>query len=235
MVNVSVITITCNRRRFIPRLIEMYRAQLYPVDQMEWVIVDDSDATQKVADLFMSSGLPNIVYLPYKRGLLMGAKLNIAKERARGNIVVVMDDDDYYPPERVLIAVRALEENPDIDLAGCSKTYMYYTDTDEIYCAGPYNDNHALNCTIAFRSSYLGKYDDNEPCAVERAFLNDFTEDMVQLYSKNTILHIIHSTNTFNAIQGRDKGTLGLLKKTQLKLDNFIANDEMRQLFEGAY
>jgi glycosyltransferase involved in cell wall biosynthesis len=165
----------------------------------------------------------------------MGEKLNIAKGRATGEIVVVMDDDDYYPPERVLIAVRALEENPEISVAGCSKTYMYYTDTDEVFCAGPYNDNHALNCTIAFRSSYTGKYDDNEPCAVERAFLNDFTEDMVQLYSKNTILHIIHSTNTFNAIQGRDKGTLGLLRKTHLKLDNFIHDDEMRQAFMGAY
>lgn len=233
MVNVSVITITCNRRRFIPRLIEMYRAQLYPVDQMEWIIVDDGE--DKVADLFMYSYLPNIVYLPYKCGLLMGEKLNIAKGRATGEIVVVMDDDDYYPPERVLIAVRALEENPEILVAGCSKTYMYYTDTDEVFCAGPYNDNHALNCTIAFRSSYTGKYDDNEPCAVERAFLNDFTEDMVQLYSKNTILHIIHSTNTFNAIEGRNKGTLGLLRKTHLKLDNFIHDEEMRQAFMGVY
>jgi glycosyltransferase involved in cell wall biosynthesis len=183
----------------------------------------------------MYSYLPNVVYLPYDCGLLMGEKLNIAKGRATGDIVVVMDDDDYYPPERVLIAVRALEENPEILVAGCSKTYMYYTDTDEVFCAGPYNDNHALNCTIAFRSSYTGKYDDNEPCAVERAFLNDFTEDMVQLNSKNTILHIIHSTNTFNAIEGRNKGTLGLLRKTHLKLDNFIHDEEMRQAFMGAY
>jgi hypothetical protein len=58
---------------------------------------------------------------------------------------------------------------------------------------------------------------------------------MVQLYSKNTILHVIHSTNTFNAIQGRDKGTLGLLKKTQLKLDNFIADEEMQQAILYAY
>ena len=235
MINVSVITITCNRRRFIPRLIEMYKAQLYPLDQMEWIIVDDGDNDQKVADLFMYSDLPNIVYLPLAERQLMGAKLNIAKGRATGEIIVVMDDDDYYPPERVLIAVRAFEENPDILVAGCSKTFMYYTDTDEVFCAGPYNDNHALNCTIAFRLSYTGKYDDNEPCAVERAFLNDFTEEMVQLYSKNTILHIIHSTNTFNAIRGRDQGTLGLLKKTQLKLENFIHDEEMRRAFMGKY
>lgn len=231
MVNVSVITITCNRRRFIPRLIKIYRAQLYPIDQMEWIVIDDGD--EKVGDLFI--GIPNIRYVSLEKRLLMGAKLNIAKNRAKGDIVVVMDDDDYYPPERVLIAVRAFEENPEISVAGCSKTYMYYTDTDEVYCAGPYNDNHALNCTMAFRSSYTGKYDDAEPCAVERAFLNDFTEDMVQLYSKNTILHVIHSTNTFNSIQGRDKGTLGLLRKTHLKLENFIGDADLRQEFLGAY
>lgn len=208
---------------------------MYPLDQMEWIIVDDGDTNQKVADLFLYSGLSNIVYLPYRRGIVMGAKLNIAKARARGEIIVIMDDDDYYPPERILLAVRALEENPDVLVAGCSKTYMYYTDTDEIYCAGPYHDYHALNCTLAFRSSYKGMYNDNEPCAVESFFLNDFTEDMIQLNSKKTILHVIHSTNTFNAIQGRDEGTLGLLRKTKLTLENFIHDEEMRKAFIMAY
>ena len=231
MLNVSVITITCNRRRFIPRLIKMYKTQLYPPDKMEWIIVDDGD--EKVGDLFVD--LPNVRYIHLEKRLLMGAKLNIAKAAACGDIVIVMDDDDYYPPERVRTVVAAFAKNPKVLVAGCSKTYMYYTDTGEIYCAGPYNDNHALNCTMAWRSSYLGDYDATEPCAVERAFLNDFTEPVIQLSSKNTILHIIHSTNTFNAIQARDKGTLGLLKKTELKLENFIDDAEVCATFVGAY
>lgn len=202
---------------------------------MEWIILDDGE--EKVNDLFERADLPNIHYISLEKQQLMGAKLNIARKEARGDIIVIMDDDDYYPPERVSSVVDAFNhnKNPTTLVAGSSKTYMYYTDTDEIYCAGPYHDKHALNCTMAFQSSYPGKYDDEEPCAVENAFLNNFTEDMIQLNSKKTILHIIHSTNTFNAIQGRDKGTLGLLRKTELKLENFIGDVEMREAFIGAY
>jgi hypothetical protein len=58
---------------------------------------------------------------------------------------------------------------------------------------------------------------------------------MLQINTKKTILHIIHSSNTFNAIQARDKGTLGLMKKTSLTLENFIHEEGMREQFLGAY
>ena len=57
---VSVLTSTCNRARFIPRLIEMYKKQTYPHEKMEWIILDDGET--KVKSLFLNSGLPNIRY-----------------------------------------------------------------------------------------------------------------------------------------------------------------------------
>lgn len=226
---VSVITSTCNRARFIPRLIKMYLAQTYK--PTEWVILDDGE--EKVGALF--SGVPGVRYIPLEARLPMGAKLNILKKEAQGDIVVVMDDDDYYPPERVSSVVDAFEKNPSVEVAGSSKVYMYYTDTDTIYCTGPYSDTHGLNCTLAWRQSYKGVYDDNEPCAVESGFLSGFTVPMLQINTKKTILHIIHSSNTFNAIQARDKGTLGLLKKTSLTLKNFIHEEGVREQFLGVY
>jgi len=52
---------------------------------------------------------------------------------------------------------------------------------------------------------------------VERAFTNNFTEPMIQMDSKATILHRIHDNNTF-----KNKMGIGLLKKTELTVDNFI-------------
>ena len=95
---------------------------------------------------------------------------------------------------------------------------MYFQDENAVYCAGPYSDNHALNCTMAFRSSYLKnhRYDSTEVCAVERVFTRDFSEPMIQLDSKRTILHMVHSSNTF-----KDKKKIGLLVKTSLSLADF--------------
>jgi len=220
MTFVSVITSTYNRFRFIPRLIEIYKSQTYPHDQMEWIILDDGD--EKTGPLFAAANLPNIRYISLDTKLQMGAKLNRLKQEARGDITIVMDDDDYYPPTRVETAVKALQKNPTILVAGASKVYLYYTDTDEIYCAGPYHDKHALNCTMAWRTAYAQDhaYDDEEPCAVESAFLDNFTSPMVQLKSRATILHIIHSSNSFNAIKARNHGQLGF--KTALKLTDFM-------------
>ena len=237
MVKVSIITSTCNRGRFMDRLVSMYRQQTFPLKEMEWIVLDDgSDA---VGPVFLPkvSDLPNIRYMKHPEKLTMGAKLNILLQEARGSIIVVMDDDDYYPPERVEHAVNALDTNPSINVVGCSLVYMYYTDLRQVMSAGPYHKNHALNCTLAFRKSYCEthRYDDKETCAVESAFLSDYSEPMVQLDPYKTILHIIHSSNTFRAIKARNEGTLGLLKQTSLTLESFIQNNKMRLLFLDAY
>ena len=148
----------------------------------------------------------------------MGHKLNQLCSLARGDVIVVMDDDDYYPPTRVSVAVAAFIAEPEKQIAGCSKVYMYFQQENEVHCAGPYSDTHALNCTIAFRSSYLKnhRYDAAEVCAVEQVFTNDFSEPMIQLDSRATILHMVHAENTF-----KDKKKIGLLVKTTLGLADF--------------
>ena len=219
---VSVITSTYNRSQFIPALLECYRRQDYNHDLIEWLILDDSieDEQKKTQGLFdaFADTMPNIFYIHSTQKQVMGHKLNHLCSLARGDIIVVMDDDDFYPPTRVSTAVAAFAAEPEKQIAGCSKVYMYFQDENAVYCAGPYSDNHALNCTMAFRSSYLKdhRYDSTEVCAVERVFTRDFSEPMIQLDSKRTILHMVHSSNTF-----KDKKKIGLLVKTSLSLADF--------------
>jgi len=219
---VSVITTTYNRSRFIPALLECYRRQHYNHDQMEWLILDDSEGleqkkTQAFFDAF-SNRIPNVFYIHSPQKQVMGHKLNHLCSLARGDVIVIMDDDDFYPPTRVSTAVSAFKAEPEKQIAGCSKVYMYFQDENTVYCAGPYGDNHTLNCAMAFRSSYLKnhRYDDKEVCAVERVFTNNFSEPMIQLDSKKTILHIVHGENTF-----REKKKISLLVKTSLGLADF--------------
>jgi len=234
---VSVITSTCNRARFIPRLIEMYRQQTYPHEDMEWLILDDGEEPIEHYFKPQKIRLPNIRYIHLSHKLTMGKKLNLLTNEAKGEIIVVMDDDDYYPPSRVEEAVNALEANPTVNVAGCSFVYLYFTDSNSICSTGPYHDKHALNCSMAFRKSYCKnhRYDDAETCAVERLFLDDYTEPMIQLDSEKTLLHIIHSTNTFNAMKARKNGTLGLCLPTKRKLESFISEKEVRLAFVDAY
>lgn len=221
---VSVITVTYNRSRFIPALIECYRNQLYK--HTEWLILDDSDPDEQVINEALCSSVPSAQYIHNPVRKPMGHKLNQLTAMCKGDLIVVMDDDDYYPPTRISSVVDAFQKHPDIQIAGCSKVYLQFVEEDAIYSAGPYHDQHAIHCTIAYRSSYLKdhRYDDEEPCGVEKVLTNNFTEPMIQLDPRQTILHMVHQSNTF---QG--KRTIARLRKTTYTRDQILAMTSIPQ------
>jgi hypothetical protein len=98
---VSVITITKNRRAFIPLAKYCLLAQSYPEDKVEWVIVDDGD--DQIKDLV--SDLPNVKYVLCDRPMNVGEKRNLAVESASHDILVMMDDDDIYPNNSLVTRV----------------------------------------------------------------------------------------------------------------------------------
>ncbi len=234
---VSVITPTYNRRRFIPYLIQCYDAQTYKKENMEWIILDDGQ--DKVDDLFAEAAkrIPNIRYIPLDEKLTIGEKRNRLNDEAKGSIIVAMDDDDYYPPERVSHAVARFSNSKDIQLAGSSEVYMYYSDVKEIYKLGPYNRNHATNGTMAWRKSYSNthRYDDTVTHAEERSFLDDYKNPMIQLDPFKVMLVMSHSENTFDKKKMRDDvGKNPFISKTTYKLKDFIKDPDMRTFFANA-
>lgn len=234
---VSVITPTYNRRRFIPTLIQCYENQDYRKDRMEWIILDDGQ--DKVKDLFDQAAkrIPNLRYIALPEGekLLIGAKRNRLNQEAKGPIIVAMDDDDYYPPSRVSAVVNAFKQQPKIELAGSSEIYMYYSDIQKIYRLGPYNPNHATNGTMAWRKSYADthKYDETVTHSEERSFLDDYKHPMIQLDPFKVMLVMSHSENTFDKKKMREQENQ-FVKKTDMKLKNFIKEREIREFFASA-
>ena len=104
---VSVCTPTYNRRIFIPNLIRCFKAQTYPKELMEWIVIDDGE--DSVEDLFKD--VEGVKYFRYETKMKLGRKRNLMHEKSKGEIIVYMDDDDFYPPERVNHAVNRLLVN----------------------------------------------------------------------------------------------------------------------------
>jgi glycosyltransferase involved in cell wall biosynthesis len=229
---VSVLTPTYNRRKFIPAAIAMYKAQTYPKDRMEWIIVDDG--SDKVEDLFKeaSKTIPNIKYISLDTKLLIGQKRNMLNDNAKGEIMVAMDDDDYYPPERISHAVTKFIQNPKIMLAGSSEMYLYFRVDGKICKAGPYNPNHCTNGTMCYRRPYMltHRYDETQTHAEEKSFLDDYKNPMIQLDPFKCILVMCHADNTFDKNNLRNSNN-PLLVETSMKINGFIRDKALRDFF----
>ena len=105
---ISVITITRDRREFIPLVKYGLIAQTYPAEKIEWVIVDDGK--DQIKDLV--SELSNVKYVLSDEPLTIGAKRNLAVASASHDIIVTMDDDDVYPSNSLLSRVAHMLAEP---------------------------------------------------------------------------------------------------------------------------
>lgn len=239
MIEVSVVTPTYNRRRFIPMLISYYESQLYPKENMEWIILDDGH--DKVEDLFKEATqrIPNIRYYALDEKQTIGSKRNQLNEYAQGNIIVCMDDDDYYPPTRVSSVVEAFQRHPRASVAGTSEMRYYYLDTKKVYAFGPIHPNHATNNTMAWRKSYTAShhYDPYVTHAEEVSFLNNYREMMIQLDPLKTIVAICHEDNTVdkNTIRsnGQSHSHPKLLRELPMRLSDLIKNKKAVTFYES--
>ena len=219
---VSVCTVTFNRRPFWPAALELFRAQTYPKNRMEWIIVDDG--TDKVRDLVEAAGIPQIKYVALEAKMALGAKRNLSHAHCKGSIIVYMDDDDYYPPERVAHAVERLTAHPEAMCAGASELYIYFKHIAQMWQCGPYNPGHATAGTFAFRRELLltSRYDEGAALAEEKNFLHNYTVPFVQLDPRKTILVFSHIHNTFDKRRMLDSPHPQYFKLSPRSVDDFI-------------
>ena len=229
---VSILTPTYNRRKFIPALIDCIKSQAYPLERMEWVILDDG--TDCVEDLIEPmKKIMEVTYLRSDHKLNVSEKRNLLHKAARGKILVTMDDDDYYPPERVSHAVFQLLGKK-YELAGSTRCFLYFADDKSIWEVGPYNENHGTFGTMAYTKGYAmaHKCDESKTFAEEVEFTKRYTEPLCQLDPMKVMLVICHEGNTFNKSKMRD-GTNPMMKKTTLKIKSFIRDVKLREFYAG--
>ncbi|CAB4573385.1 MAG: glycosyltransferase [Actinobacteria bacterium] len=226
---VSLVTATYNRRKFFPALIQMVKNQDYPLELIEWVILDDG--SDKIGDLFV--GLPWVKYHALEEKINIGTKRNILNRLATHEIVVNLDDDDYYPSTRVSEAVKKLTSSKKV-AGGCTTLYVYFVDTKDIYCIGPFGDNHSTNGPLAYFNTYgrSHRYVENVTQAEEASFMENYTIPMAQFDPIKTMLVLAHKENTFDKRGFREKDN-PIVKRTAMKLKNFVKEKSIRDFYEG--
>ena len=219
---------TYNRRMFLPKLLYMFKYQTYPQDRMTLLILDDSNISNE--DIIIESKLNNINYIYSKDKIKLGKKRNMLNEKAielKAEYIICFDDDDYYPEDKVSYTIRMMLSRKSI-LSGCTTIYVYYTLLKKIYKFGPYNNNHCTNGTMAYHVDYIiknkRKYDDEAIKSEEKYFLNNFSDNVLQLEPLKNILCISHSNNTvdkLNKINYGEEWPLNLKKiiKDKILLD----------------
>jgi glycosyltransferase involved in cell wall biosynthesis len=219
---VSVCTPTFNRRPFIPTMFQCFKNQNYPMDRIEWIIVDDG--TDKIKDLIDKSGISQIKYFELDKKVSLGEKRNYMHSKTKGSIIVYMDDDDYYPPDRISHAVEKLLDNKQALCAGSSEIYIYFKHIGKMIQFGPYGPNHATAGTFAFRSELLKitRYQDHAAVAEEREFLKGYTIPFVQLDPMKTILCFSHEQNTFDKRRLLENPHPDYVKESKKKVSDFI-------------
>ena len=93
---------TYNRRAFVPHAIRYFLRQEY--GNKELIIIDDG--TDSIQDLIPETS--NIRYFRLDQKITLGAKLNLACDYAKGNMIANWDDDDWYSPMRLRSQVETL-------------------------------------------------------------------------------------------------------------------------------
>jgi len=194
---ISVITITRDRRVFIPLVKYGLIAQTYPTEKIEWVVVDDGK--DQIKDLV--SDFPNVKYVLSDEPLTIGAKRNLAVEHASHDILVTMDDDDVYPSNSLLARVAHM-------LAAPKKECLFST---VIPCYNIHETKSFMNvppiklpmcervseATLCFTRAFweAGKFPDQQ-IAEGGGFVRGREQQCRELSPQDVIVSLVHKKNT---------------------------------------
>ena len=220
--NVSICTLTKNRSEFIPLLQKCIEQQNYPLDRLEWLILDDSDKYKHSLDVTSDKPI-RIKYQRIRESMRLGAKRNLAHRLCSNEIIVYMDDDDFYFPNRVRHSVTKLRQEKGM-IAGSSSLLIYFCADSQIWLSGPFGKNHATAGTFTLSKHILGthKYADEAVCNEEKSFLKDYTTPMVQLDPMQTMICISHKRNTFDKNRMRSGGETQRMKRLSRELESAL-------------
>ncbi|MCL3781106.1 glycosyltransferase [Prolixibacteraceae bacterium JC049] len=147
---VTCIMPTCNRREFVKRAIVFFQNQTY--QNKELIIIDDGE--NKVDDL-IPENTATIRYIGLINRKILGAKRNMACEKADGQIILHWDDDDYYSNEWIALQVAHLLRN-NADVTGLSSFYCLQEEYKKAwhYIYPKQNKKWVYGATLCYTKSF---------------------------------------------------------------------------------
>jgi glycosyltransferase involved in cell wall biosynthesis len=120
---VSIIIPCFNGGRYLPKTIESVLGQTY--HNFEIIIVDDGSTDITTRQFLSNLSHPNIkVFFQDHEGV--SATRNFAISKSKGDYILPLDADDLITNDYLELAVKSLNENPDIKLVTCNvETFGY--------------------------------------------------------------------------------------------------------------
>lgn len=223
---VSVLCATYNRQQLIPLVIHQFNHQDYPNDQMELIILDDSDYPCYFDS--ESRTQSNIKYVHMKEKVPIGKKRNMLNDMATGDYIVWFDDDDFYTRDRITKSIDILSKHPKYKIIGAKNMVIY----DSLKSKLSVNivtktPGYAQNNVMAYHRFYLQthRYKDDDIYDEERFFTNDFTEPCYQFVGSQLCIHIAHSKNTISKDKFlNNKNRIDYFKAELFMNDAFFCN-----------
>lgn len=196
--DVSIVTLTKNRREFMPLAKYCYLIQTYPQDKLEWVIVDDGD--DPIEDALI--GIPNVTYVRADPGLTISAKRNLGVEKAMYDTIVMMDDDDVYPEQSILHRVAMMLKAPSKDCGFCTTIPCYsITQYSSFMNVPPMTlpmSERVSEATLVFTRKFWeeNRFDEGVKVGEGDAFIRGREHMCRELSPQEVIVSLIHPKNT---------------------------------------
>jgi hypothetical protein len=199
---ISVVTLTYNRRKFIDLAFHNLMWSDYPLDKIEWIVVDDSDNEHAISDKLMDfcAKVPalHLEYVPLAARTGIAEKRNIGCARASNDIIVFMDDDDHYPTTSFRRRVSWLLSGEKAAV-GCSMIAMY----DLVRGASavnvpPWNiplAQRLSEATLAFRKSFWEARPFTENIAEAEAWIAGRESQFLEIPPQHIIVALSHNNN----------------------------------------
>ena len=196
---VAVCTPTYNRKFSLEFSSACYKRQTYT--NLHWIVIDNSTSDDNCwSDVQTIEGI-KVTYIRIHEKKPIGELRNICLDESKkigAEFLAFWDDDDYYPPQRIEVAVKALQHEPTYDITGCEVMTVFLTRENLLMDVGPYGHNHATAATYVIRMSATEgrRFLATANKAEEGTFTRDWTMPMKMLPTKDVLLVIGHKQNT---------------------------------------
>jgi hypothetical protein len=194
---ISVITLTRDRRVFMPLAKFCFMGLAYPDDKIEWVIVDDGK--DQIKDLI--SDVPNVKYVLVDEPLTIGAKRNLGVASASHDILVMMDDDDVYPNNSAVSRVAHMLAEPRKECVFSTTIPCYEIHEAKSFMNVPpmalHMSERVSEATLCFtRAFWEARKFPEQQVAEGDAFIRGREHMCRELSPQDVIVSLIHKKNT---------------------------------------
>ena len=193
--DVSIITLTYNRKEFLPLAKYSYMIQSYPEDKLEWVIVNDGESIEE--DLI---GISNVKYIQLSEKTSIGEKRNIGVKNAMYDTICMMDDDDVYPNNSILERVAMLLKTPQKECVFCTTIPCYdiekYTSFMNVPPITIPMSQRVSEATLCFNKKFWEERKFEGEMSEGDKFIQGREQMCREISPQEVIVSLVHSKNT---------------------------------------